>query len=146
MTHVEVLDEERRPLAAAITGWDTIFRMYYRCLVDREFRHCRSSLSVNGRKGQDLFVLSTDIVDPTPLTLRGESYVEFIVPELPLSGGAYFFQSYIESSGVAQDWIKNVAPLTVLDADYYGTGKLCPPGWEANGVRIKYGCQIGELV
>ncbi|HET6674549.1 MAG TPA: polysaccharide ABC transporter ATP-binding protein, partial [Nitrospiraceae bacterium] len=55
-THIEVLDEDRRPLAAAITGRDMIFRMYYRCLIDREFRHCRASLSVNGRKGQDLFV------------------------------------------------------------------------------------------
>jgi lipopolysaccharide transport system ATP-binding protein len=146
VTQIEVLDEERRPLAAAITGRDTIFRLYYRCPTDREYRHCRVSLSVNGRKGQDLFVLSTDIVDPTPLTLRGEGYVEFIVPELPLSGGPYFFQSYIESNAVVQDWIKNVAPLTVLDADYYGTGKLCPPGWEANGVLVKYGCQIGELV
>ncbi len=146
VTHIEVLDEERRPLGAAITGRDTIFRMYYRCSTNREFRHCRASLSVNGRKGHDLFVLSNDIVDPTPLTLRGEGYVEFIVPELPLSGGSYFFQSYIESSAVVQDWIKNVAPLTVLDADYYGTGKLCPPGWEANGVLIKYGCQVGELV
>lgn len=138
LSRIEILDSERRTLSAAITGQETVFRMYYHCLRDKEFRHCRVSISVNGRKGQDLFVLSTDIVDPTPLTLRGEGYVEFIIPELPLTGGPYFFQSYIESNGQAQDWVKNVAPLTVLDADYYGTGKLCPPGWEANGVLIKY--------
>ena len=99
---------------------------------------------MNGRKAQDLFVLSTDIVDPKPLTLRGEGYVDFILPELPLTGGAYFFQSYIESNGHAQDWIKNVAPFSVLDADYYGTGKLCPPGWEANGVLVRYRWEAGE--
>ncbi|HMX92912.1 MAG TPA: hypothetical protein PLY42_16195, partial [Nitrospira sp.] len=41
-------------------------------------------------------------------------------------------------NGHAQDWIKNVVPFPVLDADYYGTGNLCPPGWEANGVLVRY--------
>ncbi len=138
LTEIELLDSGGKPLAAAITGRDLVIRMHYRCLKDKEFLNCRVSVSVNGRKGHDLFVLSTDIVDPTPLTLKGEGYVDFLLPELPLTGGAYFFQSYIESNGQAQDWIRNVAPLTVLEADYYGTGKLCPPGWEANGVLVKY--------
>ena len=130
--------------SAANSGRDVVIRMYYRCAAGKEFLNCRVSISVNGRKAQDLFVLSTDIVDPKPLTLRGEGYVDFILPELPLTGGAYFFQSYIESNGHAQDWIKNVAPFSVLDADYYGTGKLCPPGWEANGVLVRYRWEAGE--
>lgn len=138
LTKIELLDGARHAVAAAITGRDIIIRMHYRCAEQKEFRNCRVSISVNGRKGQDLFVLSTDIVDPTPLTLKRTGYVDFIVPELPLTGGAYFFQSYIESNGQAQDWIKNVAPFPVLDADYYGTGNLCPPGWEANGVLVDY--------
>ena len=138
LTEIDLLDKDRHSVAAAMTGRDVIIRMHYRCAEGKEFRNCRVSISVNGRKGQDLFVLSTDIVDPTPLTLRGTGYVDFIVPELPLTGGAYFFQSYIESNGHAQDWIKNVAPFSVLDADYYGTGNLCPPGWEANGVLVRY--------
>ncbi len=144
LTRIEVMDAQRHPVAAAITGRDVVIRMYYRCAAGKEFLNCRVSISVNGRKAQDLFVLSTDIVDPKPLTLRGEGYVDFILPELPLTGGAYFFQSYIESNGHVQDWIKNVAPFSVLDADYYGTGKLCPPGWEANGVLVRYRWEAGE--
>ena len=144
LTKIELLDSDRHPVAAAITGRDIIIRLYYRCAAGKAFRHCRVSISVNGRKGQDLFVLSTDIVDPTPLTLQGEGFIDFIVPELPLTGGAYFFQSYFESNGHAQDWIKNVAAFSVLDADYYGTGKLCPPGWEANGVLVRYRWEPSE--
>lgn len=144
LTKIELLDSDRHPVAAAITGRDIIIRLYYRCAAGKTFRHCRVSISVNGRKGQDLFVLSTDIVDPTPLTLQGEGFIDFIVPELPLTGGAYFFQSYFESNGHAQDWIKNVAAFSVLDADYYGTGKLCPPGWEANGVLVRYRWEPSE--
>jgi len=138
LTEIDLLDKDRHSVTSAITGRDVIIRMHYRCAEGKEFRNCRVSVSVNGRKGQDLFVLSTDIVDPTPLTLRGTGYVDFILPELPLTGGAYFLQSYIESNGHAQDWIKNVVPFSVLDADYYGTGNLCPPGWEANGVLVRY--------
>ena len=139
-----MLDGQRQSVAALITGRDAIIRMHYRCAAQKEFRNCRVSVSVNGRKGQDLFVLSTDIVDPSPLTLSGTGYVDFIVPELPLTGGAYFLQSYIESNGHAQDWIKNVAQFPVLDADYYGTGNLCPPGWEGNGVLIDYRWESSE--
>lgn len=144
LTGIELLDGQRQSVAALITGRDAIIRMHYRCAAQKEFRNCRVSVSVNGRKGQDLFVLSTDIVDPSPLTLSGTGYVDFIVPELPLTGGAYFLQSYIESNGHAQDWIKNVAPFPVLDADYYGTGNLCPPGWEGNGVLIDYRWESSE--
>ncbi|MEK6803193.1 MAG: ABC transporter ATP-binding protein [Nitrospirota bacterium] len=144
LTRIDVMDSDKHSVAAAITGRDVVLRMYYRCAKGKEFSNCRVSISVNGRKAQDLFVLSTDIVDPKPLTLRGEGYVDFILPELPLTGGAYFFQSYIESNGHAQDWIKNVAPFSVLDGDYYGTGKLCPPGWEANGVLVRYRWEAGE--
>jgi lipopolysaccharide transport system ATP-binding protein len=144
LTRIELLDSDRHSVAAAITGRDVVIRMYYSCAEGKEFRNCRVSVSVNGRKGQDLFVLSTDIVDPTPLSLRGEGYIDFIVPQLPLTGGAYFLQSYIESNGHAQDWIRNVAPFPVLDADYYGTGKLCPPGWEANGVLLRYHWECGQ--
>ena len=144
LTRIELLDKDRHSVAAAITGRDVIIRMYYRCAEGKEFRNCRVSISVNGRKGQDLFVLSTDIVDPTPLTLRGRGTSISLCLSLPLTGGAYFFQSYIESNGHAQDWIKNVAPFSVLDADYYGTGKLCPPGWEANGVLIRYRWESSE--
>lgn len=138
LTKIELLDSERHPVTAAITGREIVIRMHYRCAAGKEFRNCHLSISVNGRKGQDMFILSTDVVDPMPLTLQEEGYVDFVIPELPLTGGAYFFQSYIESNGHAQDWIKNVAPFSVLDADYYGTGKLCPPGWEANGVLLRY--------
>ncbi len=144
LTRIEVLDSDRHPVAAAITGRDVVVRMYYRCLPGKEFLNCRVSISVNGHKGQDLFVLSTDIVDPAPLTLRGEGHIDFILPQLPLTGGAYFFQSYIESNGHAQDWIRNVAPFSVLDADYYGTGNLCPPGWEGNGVLVRYRWEPSE--
>ena len=86
LTRIELLDTDRHSVAAAITGRDVLIRMYYRCAEGKEFLNCRVSISVNGRKGQDLFVLSTDIVDPAPLTLRGEGYIEFIVPQLPLTG------------------------------------------------------------
>ena len=144
LTRIEVLDSNRHPVSAAITGRDVLIRMYYRCAKGKEFLNCRVSISVNGHKGQDLFVLSTDIVDPAPLTLRGEGHIDFILPGLPLTGSAYFFQSYIESTGHAQDWIRNVAPFSVLDADFYGTGNLCPPGWEGNGVLLRYRWESSE--
>ena len=108
LTGIELLDGQRRSVAASITGRDAIIRMHYRCAAQKNSKLPRECFRQRS-KGQDLFVLSTDIVDPSPLTLSGTGYVDFIVPELPLTGGAYFLQSYIESNGHAQSWIKNVA-------------------------------------
>ena len=90
LTQIELYDAAGKQVVAGMTGRDLVIRMHYRCLKNQEFLNCRVSISVNGRKGHDLFVLSTDIVDPTPLTLKGEGYVDFVLPELPLTGGPTF--------------------------------------------------------
>ena len=42
--------------SAADDGSGCDHRMHYRCAEGKKFRNCRVSISVNGRKGRDLFV------------------------------------------------------------------------------------------
>lgn len=137
-TAIEVLDGNGKPLSSAICGRDILLRWHYRCSGDKPLRKCRVSLSIHNRTGDPYFLLSTELVDSSPLELCGEGSIDFLLPELPLSGGHYYLMSYVESERDVQDWVHNAAILTVVDGDFYGTGKTYPPGWQGKSVLVKH--------
>jgi lipopolysaccharide transport system ATP-binding protein len=49
--------------------------------------------------------------------------------------------SYVEGDKEVQDWVHHAALVTVLDGDFYGTGKSYPPGWKGKCVLVKYSWQ-----
>lgn len=141
-TAVEMLDGHGNLCASAICGRETIIRWHYRCVPGEHIRKCRVELSLHAKVGDPYetayFLMSTDLVDSTPLDLHGEGWIDFRLPELPLSGGNYYVMSYVESNRDVQDWIHNAALLTVVDGDFYGTGKTYPPGWRGKCVLVQY--------
>ncbi|MBA3753186.1 MAG: ABC transporter ATP-binding protein [Nitrospira sp.] len=145
---IEMLDGNGNIRASAIGGRETILRWHYRCSHHDIIRNCRVELSLHVKVGDPYetayFLMSTDLVDSTPLDLRGEGWIDFRLPELPLSGGNYYVMSYVESNREVQDWIHNAALLTVVDGDFYGTGKAYPPGWRGKCVLVKYSWKQGE--
>lgn len=141
-TAIEILDGQGNPIAAAICGRQTIIRWYYRCRDGKEVRNCRVELSFHAKLGDYFktayFLMSTDLVDRTPLVLQGEGWIDFALPELPLSGGLYHIMSYVESDKDVQDWLQSAALISVVDGDFYGTGKAYPPGWQGKCVLVRY--------
>ncbi|HQR14711.1 MAG: ABC transporter ATP-binding protein [Nitrospira sp.] len=141
-TAIEVLARYRNPAFSAICGREAIVRWHYRCLPDTIIRRCRVELSLHARIGDSYetayFLMSTDLVSPLPLDLSGEGYIDFRVPEWPLSGGQYYVMSYVERDKEVQDWVHGASLLSVVDRDFYGTGKSYPPNWRGKSVLIKY--------
>ena len=141
-TAIEVLDGSGTVCSSAICGRETVLRWHYRCALGKIVRRCRVELSLHAKIGDPYetayFLMSTDLVDCTPLDLQGEGWIDFRLPELPLSGGNYHVMSYVENDREMQDWIHNASLLTVVDGDFYGTGKTYPPGWRGKCVLVKY--------
>ena len=42
------------------------------------------------------------------------------------------------------DWIQNAVELEVVDGDFYGSGRLYPPGWQGKGVLVPHQWVIGN--
>lgn len=147
-TKIELLDRNRRPCSSAICGREAILRWHYRCAPDTVVRKCRVELSLHAQIGDPyetaFFLMSTDLVDSSPLHLHGEGWIDFRIPELPLSGGQYYVMSYVESDKEVQDWIHNASLITVVDGDFYGTGKSYPPNWRGKSVLVKFDWQQQE--
>ena len=141
---IEILDERGIRIPNAICGHTTIIRLHYKSLTNKVFRACMASVSVHAADGTPFFLMSNELTDPCALELSGDGHLDFIIPQLPLSGGVYRLDSYLESKHEMQDWVESADELTVIDGDFYGTGKLHYPGWEGRTVLVKHHVRHGR--
>jgi lipopolysaccharide transport system ATP-binding protein len=126
------------------SGQDLIIRVAYQSQIEKVFKNCRVSVLVK-KDGRSYFHLSTELVDIRQLDLQGSGSLDFIVPELPLSEGNYLLHVYLESNGEMQDWVMDAAEMSVVDGDFYGTGRNYPaPLWRGSTVLIKYQWRLGQ--
>ena len=63
--------------------------------------------------------------DPLVLTPGGRLICR--IPRLPLMAGVYTFTAWCTVGGVLEDHIRDAGSLSVVEGDFFGTGKL-PPG------------------
>jgi lipopolysaccharide transport system ATP-binding protein len=134
---VEVLDEDGNPGGHPVSGRKLVFRVHYRCAAGRFLKNSHVDICVC-RDELQFFVLATDLADRRQLDLAGEGYVDLIVPELPLSSSTYQLTTFIESNGEVQDWVECAAEMTVVDGDFYGSGRTYHPGWQGKVVLVKH--------
>jgi lipopolysaccharide transport system ATP-binding protein len=144
ITAIDLLDHKETPTQHQVSGQETTIRLHYEGKdKNRLFRNCRISVSVN-RDARPYFLMATDLVDTRQLDLQGAGFIDLVIPELPLSGGTYYLTSFVESNKITQDWVDDAAEMTVVDGDFYGTGRTYPPGWQGRFVLIKYHWKLGR--
>jgi lipopolysaccharide transport system ATP-binding protein len=135
---IELLNRDKIITQHGISGQELTVRMHYKTFASKEFKNCKASIAVV-RNEQVYFCLSTELVDTKQLDLFGEGHIDFIIPELPLSQSTYLIHTYIEANKEIQDWVIDAAEMSVIDGDYYGTGRNYPSGWRGGeSVLIKF--------
>ena len=137
---VELLNEFEEPVESVVSGRETTFRLHYEAKRPGRFMKCLALMSVHAANGAPYFVCATDVSGAGELILEGDGYIDFVVPELPLSGGTYYIALYLESGGEMFDGIGNAIRMVVINGDFYGAGcgRLTPQGWEGVGVLVKH--------
>ena len=146
VTGIGLYDRSGEPIEYPRSGQDLTIRVTYQSHIEKIFKNCRVSVLVK-REGRSFIHLSTELVDTRQLDLEGGGFIDFIVPELPLSEGNYLLHVYLESNGQMQDWIMDAAEMSVVDGDFYGTGRNYPsPLWRGSTVLVKYQWRLGPGV
>ena len=140
---IELFNQHNEVVTNSISGQKLIIRLHYKCYSDKVFRRCVMSVAVF-RNQIPYFNLSTELVDKKELRLSGEGYLDFIIPSLPLSQSIYYLYTYLESNKEIQDWILSAMELSVVDGDYYGTGKNYPKAWQGVGVLVKHNWKLND--
>lgn len=140
---IKLLDNKKSPIVCALSGQDIIIRLYYQSKIKKIFRNCIASVVVF-RNQRPYFNLSTDLVDSKQLDLRGNGFIDFTVPNLPLSASTYQLTVFLQSNNEIQDWVIDAGEMAVEDGDFYGTGRnYTSRGWKGLTVLVNYGWEVG---
>jgi lipopolysaccharide transport system ATP-binding protein len=141
---VQLLDENAAPVTDAVSGMKIVLRVFFTVRNGGRLKDCRISLVIL-REMRVYFTLGTDLVDNTALELSGSGCIDFIVPNWPLSGGSYHMNAFVASEGVVQDWVLDAMKLSVIDGDFFGSGKLYHEGWQGESVLVKHTWEMHQL-
>jgi lipopolysaccharide transport system ATP-binding protein len=124
---------------AEVFSGDKIFIVVqYRSKEAKPLRNVRVSLALRNSIGQVLVVTSTDLTSSEDQDVPSEGVFRCCFPRIPLSGGRYPFVAYLEVNKILQDRIETAGFLDVNDGDFYGSGKLYPPGWQGKCVLVDH--------
>ncbi|MFM7515235.1 MAG: polysaccharide ABC transporter ATP-binding protein, partial [Cyanobium sp.] len=88
-------------------------------------------------------VLSSEMLVDVVRPLSGETDVVcFTLPKNPLTPGRYQVVLFLETSGVIQDWVNEGISINVEAGDFYGSGRMCPAGYEGRAVLVDYSMSL----
>jgi lipopolysaccharide transport system ATP-binding protein len=104
---------------------DLRINLKYKLLKDLQIKNYRIDVGINNHMGDRVAWLSTDSIN-TNFELESNHQLEFIIKELPLAPGDYTCNLFCEINNEIADWLSEVMPFTIIEKDYYKSGKLVP--------------------
>lgn len=104
---------------------DFRINLQYKLLKDLLIKNYRIDVGINNYMGDRVAWLSTDSIINN-FELKNNHQLEFVIKELPLAPGDYTCNVYCEINNEVADWLAEVMPFTIIEKDYYNTGKLVP--------------------
>lgn len=120
----------------AILGEEAVFEISYR--ASGVLRNVEFSLALYSLVGEGVLHLSNSVSGDAFDTLPSEGTVECRLSKLPLLPGAYDVNVYCTVNGVVADWVQRAARIHVIEGDFFGSGKLPPPGYGAITVEHRW--------
>jgi lipopolysaccharide transport system ATP-binding protein len=82
--------------------------------------------------------VSGSLLDEVP----GEGVARCLVPRCPLPAGQYRLHIWAERANQPIDWIEFACELTVIEGDFFGSGKAPPPTHRA--VLVEHTWRVEE--
>jgi lipopolysaccharide transport system ATP-binding protein len=120
------------------SGDEVVIAAEYKSKENEPLKNVRASFCLVDSMGQILFLASTELTSPGVHDLPPEGIIRCVFPRFPLTGSEYQISPYLEVNGITQDLIEAAGSIMVEDGDFYGSGKLYPPGWQGKGVLVEH--------
>jgi lipopolysaccharide transport system ATP-binding protein len=146
-TAVTFEDLQGNPLEQGVSGKPLVVKLQYQSAGNghaQPLPNCRAAVTFFDMLGQPLFNCSSELVIQNPITLAPHGQLRCVIPRLPLSRGQYLLTLFLQVNREIEDWIENAIEFEVVDGDFYGTGRLYPPGWNGKGVLVPHQWQMGS--
>ncbi|MGF1519646.1 MAG: ABC transporter ATP-binding protein [Nodosilinea sp.] len=133
-----LLNAQEKLVNAGLSGEKLVFRVHFSSFSEKYiYKNCRIGISISSVSGANI-VLSTEMICQDEVDIRDGDFVDFCIEKLPLSEGGYSLNLFAESNGIIQDWITEGIQFSVEGGDFYGTGKLCPAGYQGKSILVDF--------
>ncbi len=86
----------------------------------------RLDFRIDDEKGQRIAWLSDFVITVSQKPETIVNSITFQVKKFPLNQGTYYITTYLTAGGTVADWIQNACSFSVVDGDFYGTGRTPP--------------------
>lgn len=123
-TELRIEDQNGNMVQEVVSGKDYNIILSYES--DDPIMNASISIGIYGNYGQFLLMCNNDMAGYPFEKLPPVGKVTCHLPQLPFSQGNYRINLYGEVKGVLADWVQEAAILTVIDGDFYSTGKGSP--------------------
>jgi homopolymeric O-antigen transport system ATP-binding protein len=131
-----------RPTDNPTTGEPFEILLRYRTKDGRRLRNVSFGVLVLTHLNELMLHLSSPVSGALLDEIPGEGVARCLVPRCPLPAGQYRMHIWAETANQPIDWIEFACELTVVQGDFFGSGKAPPPTHRA--VLVDHGWTVEE--
>ena len=115
------------------TGAPSVIRLRYE--ANAPIRSASISVGLFTTRGEGAAYLSNEVTGDVLEDLPSSGEFVCRLGDGSLNPGRYLINVYCTVNGSIADWIIDAAVIDVMEGDFYGTGKLPPPGYGSTLIR-----------
>lgn len=96
------------------------------------------SIGFAAQSGEGALILDSELSGSAIVSAPAEGVLRCHVDRVPLLPGRYSLNLYVTVAGQIADWVRDAVQLEVADGDFYGSGRLPPPGYGSVAVAHEW--------
>jgi homopolymeric O-antigen transport system ATP-binding protein len=127
--------------SAIRTGSTSQLRLGYDAKED--LRNVIVNVGLYTSRGEGALHLSSQTAGQDLTVQAGRGTIVVELPKTGLLPGRYRVNLYCTAGGAVVDWLGDAATIEVAEGDYYGTGRLPPPGYGSIAVDQAWSVEVG---
>jgi lipopolysaccharide transport system ATP-binding protein len=131
-----------RPTDSPTTGEPMEIRLRYQTKDGRPLRNVSFGVLVLTHLNELMLHLSSPVSGALLDEIPGEGVARCLIPRCPLPAGQYRMHIWAETANQPIDWIEFACELTIVQGDFFGSGKAPPPTHRA--VLVDHGWTVEE--
>jgi lipopolysaccharide transport system ATP-binding protein len=108
------------------TGQDIDIVLAYETADGKPTANLNFAITIYTLLGEVMLHLPSEAIGAGFGELPGSGWLRCRVPRCPLPAGQYIVNIYSDRAGVPIDWVQRACELTVIQGDFYGTGRELP--------------------
>ena len=125
-TSVTILNDRREPVESVCSGEDVSLALDYEISGVASIENVNVQIKFSGLYGEPLFACLSRASLRESLSLTHGGRLHCNISKLPLAPGSYTFTIWCMAGETVEDYVTDAGKLSVVEGDFFGTGKLPP--------------------